>query len=311
MPSPSEYIKQAVKAQALRLGFDACGLAAAAPVAPEAQEYYRRWLAGERNGCMDWARGHQNLRDNPAALLPGARTVIVVALNYYPPQLLPPDALQVAYYAYGRDYHEVLREKLAVLADFIARTTGAAVRCCVDSAPVRERYWAQQAGVGFIGRNNCLIIPGRGSFFFLGEIITTLALPPDTPCLRQCDGCMACVRACPTGALGSDASAADCRRCLSCLTIELRGELPDWVPHVLGRRLVGCDTCQLCCPHNAHALPAAEPDFALTETVSRLTPEGIRKMTGGDFRRAFAHSAVGRVRLKGLLRNLAAIEKGR
>ena len=168
---------------------------------------------------------------------------------------------------------------------------------------MRERYWAHQAGIGFIGRNNCLIIPGKGSFFFLGEIVTTAQLPPDEPCMLTCRDCGKCVEACPTGALNV-VGAADCNRCLSCQLIENHAEsLPQWMNSIVDGRIVGCDECQLCCPHNAHVKPTSVVDFAPTDAVMTLTPDRVAHMTAGDFRRTFAHSAIMRLRHKTLRRN--------
>ena len=307
MPSPNCDIESLIKSQALSLGFDACGFAAATPVEDEAVASYDRWIRQGRNGCMQWAAGHRDLRRDPTMLLDGAQTVISLALNYYPARFQLAEALRVAYYAYGRDYHEVLREKMTKLADFIVEITHCATRPCVDSAPIRERYWAQRAGIGFVGRNNCLILPGKGSYYFLGEIVTTASLSPDEPCTMSCGDCGRCVEVCPSGAL-RDVGGADCNRCLSCLLIENHDEsLPEWVSGVAGDRVVGCDECQLCCPHNAHAEPTTIEDFAPTEAVMTLTRERIMAMTGGGFRRTFAHSAISRLRLKTLRRNAALV----
>lgn len=303
MPSPSIDIAQHIKSQARSLGFDACGFAAAQPVDDEAVDRYDRWIELGHNGCMQWAAGHRDLRRDPSLLLDGARTVISLALNYYPSRFQPEEALQVAYYAYGRDYHEVLREKLTALARFIEESTQCTTRPCVDSAPVRERYWAQRAGIGFIGRNNCLILPGKGSYYFLGEILTTAQLPPDGPCTLTCGDCGKCIESCPTGALGEE-GAADASRCLSCLLIENHSEeLPEWVPRVVGDRIVGCDECQRCCPHNAHAQATTVEDFSPTPAVMTLTRDRIQAMTAGEFKRTFAHSAISRLRYKTLRRN--------
>ena len=303
MPSPNYDIASSIKSQAASLGFDACGFAASMPVDAEALARYERWIELGHNGCMQWAAGHQDLRRDPTMLLEGAQTVISLALNYYPARFQPPGTLRVAYYAYGRDYHEVLREKLTQLAHFIEQITHCATRPCVDSAPIRERYWAQRAGLGFIGRNNCLILPGKGSYYFLGEIVTTAQLPPDEPCSLTCGDCGRCVEACPTGALDVE-GAADATRCLSCLLIENHDEkLPDWVNDVVADRVVGCDECQLCCPHNAHAEATIIADFAPTHVVMDLTPERVAQMSAGEFKRTFAHSAIARLRHKTLRRN--------
>ena len=305
MPSANPDIATLIKSQAGSLGFDACGFAAATPVDDEAVARYDNWIEQGHHGCMRWAEGHRDLRRDPALLLQGARTVIALAMNYYPATRQPAGTLRVAYYAYGRDYHEVMREKLTELAHFIEQITHCITRPCVDSAPIRERYWAQRAGLGFIGRNGCLILPGKGSFFFLGEIVTTAQLSPDEPCTMTCGDCGRCVEACPAGALRDDGT-VDASRCLSCLLIENHAEqLPAWVGDVIGNRVVGCDSCQLCCPHNAHAEPTTVPDFAPTEAVMNLTRERIRSMKPGDFKRTFAHSAISRLRYKTLLRNAA------
>ena len=303
MPSPNNDIATLIKSQAASLGFDACGFAAATRVDDEAVARYDRWIEQGHHGCMQWATGHRDLRLDPSLLLEGAQTVISLALNYYPARFQPPEALRVAYYAYGRDYHEVLREKLTELAHFIEEITHCSTRPCVDSAPIRERYWAQRAGIGYVGRNNCLILPGKGSFFFLGEIVTTAQLPPDEPCVMTCGDCGKCIASCPTGALSAN-GAVDASRCLSCLLIENHDEeLPAWVGEVVGNRVVGCDDCQLCCPHNAHAASTTIEDFSPTEAVMTLTRERILQMTGGEFKRTFAHSAISRLRYKTLLRN--------
>ena len=311
MPSPSCDISTLIKSQAASLGFDACGFAAASPVDDEAVARYDRWIEQGHHGSMRWAEGHRDLRRDPSLLLEGAQTIISLALNYYPATFQPQGTLRVAYYAYGRDYHEVLREKLTELAHFIEEITHCATRPCVDSAPIRERYWAQQAGIGFVGRNNCLILPGKGSFYFLGEIVTTAQLPPDKPCTLSCGDCGKCVKNCPAQALDINGT-VDATRCLSCLLIENHDEtLPDWVADVIGDKVVGCDECQLCCPHNAHAVATIIEDFAPTEAVMTLTRASIEEMTSGEFKRTFAHSAIARLRYKTLLRNarLASSDK--
>ena len=279
-------------------------MASAGRVSAEAQRRYSDWIARKHHDCMAYAERYCDVRDDVTLLLPDAKTVISVALNYYPEAKQRPDVPQIAYYAYGNDYHEVLRAKLMQLAQFIEQTTGAATRVCVDTAPIREKYWAQQAGIGFVGRNNLLILPGRGSFFFLGEVVTTLELEPDAPLEMSCGACHRCVDACPGGALSLAGDAADASRCLSCQLIERRGDLPEWVAGAKGNRLYGCDECQLCCPHNANAQPTGETLFAPREEILNLTASDIATMTQPEFSRIFAHSAIKRAKLDGLKRNL-------
>ena len=294
-----------IKEVSRTLGFDACGVARAHRVDDVAAARYARWLAQGRNGCMEWAARHCDLRDDPQGLLPGVRSVIVVAMNYYPARFQPREAPQFAYYAYGRDYHEVVKQRLWQLAAAIEQMAPCQTRVCVDSAPIRERYWAQQAGLGFIGLNNALILPGKGSYYFLGVILTTLSLDPDAPCTQSCGECHACIQACPAGALRGD-GAVDARRCLSCLTIEHRGDLPQWVSGVLGNRVFGCDECQKCCPHNRHARPTTIAELQPTDDFLSLTRERIAQMDQAEFSRLFSHSAVKRAKLAGLQRNLKA-----
>ncbi|UKI42995.1 MAG: DUF1730 domain-containing protein [Porphyromonadaceae bacterium] len=218
-----------IKAEALRLGFDAVGFAHAAPVSHEAAKAFTQWIAEGKHDCMQWTTNYTDLRLDPTRLVEGAQTVISLAVNYLPQQIQEADAPQVARYAYGSDYHEVVRDMARQLAAYIKERTGHESRVCVDSAPILERYWAQQAGLGFIGLNTLLIIPQRGSFFFLCELVTTLPLTPDAPCTLTCGDCHACERRCPGGALsGGVLDALPC--CLSCQTIENRSEqLPEWV----------------------------------------------------------------------------------
>lgn len=282
------------------------GVAAAAEVSDEAARQYDRWIADGRHGQMAYMERYSEVRRDPAQLLEGARSVIVAAFPY-PAQVAYSGDVLLARYALGEDYHEALRRRLAPVVEWLHSECGATSRVCVDTAPLRERYTAVQAGVGFIGVNNCLIVPGVGSFVFLAEIVTTARLPLSEPCTLRCDGCLRCVRACPGGALSADGRGADARRCISYLTIEYRGEeLPDDIPY--GRRIYGCDTCQSVCPHNASArqLPSAigEPRADLLG----LTAAQVGGLTPGDFRRLTRHSAISRVRLPQLLRNLRYIK---
>lgn len=295
-----------IKHIASELGFDACGIARAHRVDDDAMSRYHNWLSQGKNGCMEWATRNSEVRDDPAMLLEGARSVIVVAMNYYPRVFQAAEAAQVAYYAYGRDYHEVVKKRLWKMAQIIEQETGAQSRACVDSAPLRERYWAQMAGVGFIGLNNQLIIPGKGSYFFLGVLLTTLELDPDVPCLQQCLQCHACEKACPSGALHCGET-VDARRCLSCLTIEYKGELPQWVGKVIGNRVYGCDECQKCCPHNRNAVGNTTAEFQPSPSLLSLTHNEILAMTQEQFSHLFSHSAIKRAKLAGLKRNASML----
>lgn len=270
------------------------------PVSPRAVEQYRRWLADGRHGDMAYLANHADLRADPRTLLEGARTLIAVAFPYYTDE---PMRLPISLYARGRDYHEVVRERLTEIA---SRLPGES-RVCVDTAPLRERYWACRAGLGFIGRNNQLIIPGLGSYFFLGFILNTtdFGLPPAAePIADGCAGCRRCVDACPGRCLSADGRGVDARRCLSYLTIEYRGEFP---PETKLPVLYGCDVCQRVCPHNAGARPTPIADFHPSAGLSALTAAEVAAMTPDGFRALFRHSAVRRTKLAGLLRNLRSL----
>lgn len=298
----SDKDKELIRQQALKLGFDTCGFARAGKVCPQAVSQYESWLRSGKNDCMDYAAKYQELRNNPTMLFPGAKTIICVALNYLPGRRQPLEAPQFSLYAYGKDYHEVVRDRLLLLAKFIQDTWNAESRVCVDTAPIMEKYWAREAGLGMIGRNNLLIIPGKGSFFFLGELITSLEISPDEPCTASCGDCMKCMHTCPGGAISDDS--LDARKCLSCQLIERRGELPLWVQEKAGNRIYGCDECQLCCPHNSNATPSLIPEFQPTDEFLALTHDRLSTITEEEFRRLFRHSAIKRVKHAGLLRNL-------
>lgn len=273
---------------------------------------YDRWLSEGMNGEMAYLEKYHDIRSNPALLLPGARSVVSCAFNYW---WGPVDStLRWASYALGDDYHDVVRGRLQSVADAITAETGAECRVCVDTAPILERYWAVRSGVGFIGLNQQLIIPGAGTHFFLGEIITTLDLVPDAPCTLTCGECRRCLRACPGGALrenneapGNPASeiTLDSRRCLSYLTIEYRGEFPEGTRP--GKHIYGCDVCQEVCPHNSKAPLSDIEEFRPRPAILRLDTDAILAMRQEDFSAIFRKSAIKRTKLAGLQRNARAI----
>lgn len=273
---------------------------------------YDRWLSEGMNGEMAYLEKYHDIRSNPALLLPGARSVVSCAFNYWWGPVDSP--LRWASYALGDDYHDVVRGRLQSVADAITAETGAECRVCVDTAPILERYWAVRSGVGFIGLNQQLIIPGAGTHFFLGEIITTLDLTPDAPCTLACGECRRCLRACPGGALRENNKAPgnpateitlDSRRCLSYLTIEYRGELPEGTR--LSKHIYGCDVCQEVCPHNRKAPLSDIEEFRPRPAILRLDTEAILAMRQEDFSAIFRKSAIKRTKLTGLQRNARAI----
>lgn len=298
----SEYIK----AKAQEIGFDACGIAEVREAESEA-EHLDRWIAEGCHADMAYMERNRGVRLNPAELVEGARSVISVAMNYYPEKKQPAGAPHVAYYAYGKDYHKVLKHRLSVLwqciTEQLSEETDA--RAFTDSAPLLERYWAWRAGLGWIGKNTNLIIPGKGSFFFLGEIVTTLRLDYDSPMASRCGTCRRCLDACPTGALTDDRR-LDARRCISYLTIENRGSIPPQLAARLGDRLYGCDTCQDVCPWNRFARATRCDDFRPSPDLLALCGDDLRDFTREDYERIFAHSAVRRAGYEGISRTIAA-----
>lgn len=287
-----------VKTLAHRAGAIAAGIATAGPLDAAAAEDYRRWIATGRHGAMQYLERHEPLRRNPETILPGARSVVCMAFPYRPAGGYHHPV--VADYALGRDYHAVLRQRVAPVAEYLSKDCGAMARVCVDSAPLPERYWAVRAGVGFIGLNHQLIIPGAGSGVVLCEIITTLALPQDTPLKASCEGCGRCLQACPGHALLPDGS-FDATRCLSYLTIEHRGP---WPRPMEAPRRYGCDVCQRVCPHNAGEPPEPLEEFIPDPRLVALDANAMAHLTSGDWRRLSAGTARTRLRYADYLRNM-------
>ena len=322
-----------IKAEARRLGFAACGFAKAEPVSGEMARVLDRWTDSHYHAGMQYMERNRHLRLDPTLLVPGCQTLIVVALNYYPKKPLPPEGYQIAYYAYGKDYHRVVKDRLHQLLAYI-RTLAPEVegRAFCDTAPLLERYWAVRAGIGFIGLNRTLIIPGQGSYCFLGVLAVNLPLGEEvassipfrggvtsstamgaapSPWERAegeaspifaCGQCKRCLMACPTGALTRDG--IDCRRCLSYLTIEHRGPIPEEIGKKMGRRIYGCDTCQRVCPHNRNAQSTEETAFAMPPEVAALTPEEWQALTPERYKALFGDSAIERAGYEGLMRNI-------
>ena len=269
---------------------------------PEHSRLYHEWVESGKNAGMTYLERNNTLRLHPGEdILPGAKSVIIVALSYYPDQFQPPEAPQVSKYAYGADYHTVLRRFLENFGVQIHREApGHTFRAIVDTVPFLERYWAEVAGVGFIGRNHNLIVPGVGSFVFLGELLTTLELEPTTPQGRySCGKCRRCLEHCPTNALTDHG--LDARRCISYLTIEHKGEIPEELTSKFGSRFYGCDTCQDVCPYNYH--PRVQQYFPPSPAVLNLTREDLVGLTADTYRIITQNSAISRAKYPSLLRN--------
>ena len=260
-------ISEKIKQEALRLGFDACGISAA--VSTGEGERYRQWLSERCHGTMEYMARNVEKRIDPRLLVEGAKSIISVALNYYPPIKLPGRVPQFAYYAYGKDYHDVMRGKLHLLFEWIKECVPSVKgRYFSDSAPVLERFWAARAGLGFIGKNTLLIIPGKGSYFFLGELIVDVELDYDQPILGSCEGCSRCLKACPTGALG-EPYRLNAGKCISYLTIEHRGTIPRSVsPNC--EIISWLDICQKACPITVMRFPILHLSLSLLKLSFHL-----------------------------------------
>lgn len=309
-------LKDKIKAEASRLGFFVCGFAKAEPVSEAMRRHYLGWLADGRNADMAYLGNNLDKRFDPRLLMPGVKTIVVVAQNYFPARRLPEGEPQIADYALGLDYHDIVKQKLRQLA----ATVGIAdYRAFVDTAPVLERYWAVRAGLGWIGKNQQLIIPHAGSEFFLGELFVTIELPPDEPLPNRCGTCHRCVDACPTHALKlpatcvegyGDITRFDARLCLSYQTIENRGELTVDAKAAMGDTFYGCDRCQRACPWNRFAKPSTEPLLQPREELLAMTRQKWENLTEEDYRRLFKGSAVKRAKYEGLMRNIKACLAG-
>jgi epoxyqueuosine reductase len=304
----TEALSASIKSAAQRLGFELVGISPAKVPPHEASfaDWVRRGFAGE----MDYLRRSEEVRRNPQKLMPWAVSVVSVAMNYFTPFIRPEASPEpkgwISRYAWGDDYHDVMKSKLERLLAFVrdgheGRVEG---RVFVDSGPVLERGVAGRAGIGWIGKNTHIISPERGSWFFLGELFLSLPLAYDQPIRERCGRCDLCLKACPTGAfLGP--YVLDARRCISYLTIELKGSIPHHLRPLIGNHIFGCDICQEICPYNVKAQPAAETWFAPREGLYAPELIPLLSLTEEEFRRRFHHSPIRRAKRRGLLRNVA------
>ncbi|MGI8821473.1 MAG: tRNA epoxyqueuosine(34) reductase QueG [Chthoniobacterales bacterium] len=299
MEPKAEIIRQAVA-----LGFDSCRVARCER--PQHGTEFQDWLADGAAGEMDWIARGAGKRMDPQQVLPGARSVIVVALNYWPGAEANDAAAErpgkIARYAWGDDYHDVMQTKLRQLDDYL-RSLGGVQKCYVDTGPLLERDHAAAAGVGWHGKSTMLVDPKLGTWFLLGEILTTLDLPADEPQAPRCGSCTRCITACPTGAITAP-HRLDARRCISYLTIELKGSIPLEFRPLIGDRIYGCDTCLEVCPWNRFAAASRETAFAARPATSALQLRDYLALTDESFRALFRGSPIKRLRRRGLLRNV-------
>jgi epoxyqueuosine reductase len=297
-----------VKSQLLeladKLGFDSCRIALCAPPVHVAE--FDQWLQEGAAGEMNYmTRGAEKRRD-PEKVLVGARSIIILAINYFSKTGEPrPESAKrgrIARYAWGQDYHEVIQKKLERIDSFL-REFGGTQKYYVDTGPVLERDYAARAGIGWHGKSTMLINERLGTWFFLAEILTTLELPPDPPARDHCGKCTRCIAACPTGAITAPHK-LDARRCISYLTIELKGPIPEGLRPLIGDRIFGCDDCLEACPWNRFAQVSRESAFAAAPATTAFSLRDYLKLTDPEFRNLFRDSPIKRIKRRGFLRNV-------
>jgi len=297
----SAFIKQ----EAASLGFASCGIAPATILSDD-EVHLNDWLEKGYHAGMGYMQKHADLRVNPALLVENARSVIVFLSNYYPSEMMDSNSSYlVSAYAYGNDYHDVIREKLNFLIDRLrVKVPGIAIRGFVDSAPVLERAWATKAGLGWIGKNSMLITKRNGSYFFISELITDLELEYDQPMGgNYCGDCSRCMDACPTEAI-TDLRVVDANKCISYLTIENKNEIPASFKGKYNKWIFGCDICQQVCPWNRFSTPHNEPAFKPSPGLMQLSKEAWESLDNDRFNSLFRESAVKRAKFTGLKRNI-------
>ena len=294
-----------IKQKALDLGFSFCGISKADFLKEEAKNL-ENWLSKSYNGKMDYMNNHFDKRLDPRLLVDDAKSVVSLLLNYYPTEIHKADTeVKISKYAYGEDYHYVIKDKLKELFDFIQFEIGeVGGRVFVDSAPVMDKVWAKKSGLGWVGKNSNLIHPKHGSFFFIAELILDLELTADGPIKDYCGTCTRCIDACPTDAIVSP-YIVDGSKCISYLTIELKDAiLPNEFKSKMDNWIFGCDVCQDVCPWNRFSKPTSEASFSPHENLLKMSKSDWTDLTEDVFRELFRNSAVKRTKFSGLKRNI-------
>lgn len=299
-----------IKEQAAELGFSYCGIAQAARLDEDARRL-ESWLNHGFHGTMQYMENYFDLRIDPTLLVPGARSVITLMMNYYPAERQKPEAPHISKYAYGQDYHEIIRSKLKTLLLQIETNIGKVQgRGFVDSAPVLERSWAQRSGLGWIGKNGNLINKQSGSFFFIATLIIDLPLEYDDPMVRDfCGTCRRCIDACPTEAIHEN-RVIDGSRCISYFTIELKDQLiPETMKGRFENWMFGCDVCQDVCPWNRFSSPTQESGFKPIPAILNFSTSEWEELTEESFKAIFRHSPLKRSKYAGIRRNLRFLQE--
>jgi len=307
--SSKEKYSRIIKQKSRELGFDFCGIAKAEKLEEEAANL-ENWLAKGYHGKMSYMANHFEKRLDPTLLVPGAKSVISLLYNYYPEQEEKSNPeFKIARYAYGKDYHLVIKDKLRQLFKVLESEIGAVEgRVFVDSAPVMERQWAAKSGLGWLGKNTLLLNRKLGSYFFIAELIIDLELENDAPIKDYCGTCTRCLDACPTDAFVAP-YVLDASKCISYFTIELKDEIPPEHQGKYRNWVFGCDICQEVCPWNRFTRPHNEQAFQKSEGVKQIMENGKEEFNTEEFNRLFKESPIKRSRRSGLLRNIQFIKK--
>lgn len=301
---------QLIKAKAMELGFDFCGIAKAEFLEEEAPRL-ERWLNKNQHGQMGYMANHFDKRLDPRLLVDGAKSVVSLLYNYFPEETLPEGEadLKISKYAYGVDYHFVIKEKLKELLAYIQTTIGDVNgRAFVDSAPVMDKVWAKKAGLGWVGKHSNLLNRSMGSFFFIAELILDLPLESDSPIADFCGTCTRCIDACPTGAI-EEPYVVNGSKCISYFTIELKEAIPTEVRGQFDNWIFGCDICQDVCPWNRFSSPHKEPLFQLNPVLKEFSKKDWQEITEEIFNNLFKKSAIKRTKLEGLKRNVMFVSE--
>lgn len=302
-------LTQAIKNYAYRLGFQYCGISKAEYLADDAP-FLEKWLNTQKHGLMAYMEKYFDIRLNPKLLVDGAESIVSVLLNYYPNNPEHKDSnAKISKYAWGEDYHFVLKDKLYQLFEYIKMLLpDVQGRAFVDSAPVMEKTWAKKSGLGWIGKHSNLIVPKAGSFFFIGELIITEPLVYDEPIQNLCGSCTRCIDACPTQAI-TEPYVVDARRCIAYLTIELKDAIPQEFKNSMQGWIFGCDICQDVCPWNIKfAVPHTEPCFHPLPEISEYNLKDWLALEEKMFKKIFKNSPVLRPKYKGFMRNLHFVQ---
>ncbi|MCB9201457.1 MAG: tRNA epoxyqueuosine(34) reductase QueG [Flavobacteriales bacterium] len=299
----AEKLSDIIKQQAIDFGFLSCGISKVHRL-DEQEKNLENWLKNEMHGEMSYMENHFEMRLNPKLLLEDAKSIISLSYNYYPENQQNKSAFKISKYAYGKDYHKIIKDKLYGLVKNLQEKIGDfSFRVFVDSAPILEKTWAKKSGLGWIGKNSNLITKQVGSFYFLAEIVCDLELKQDSEVKDFCGSCTKCIDACPTQAIEKP-YVVNGSKCISYATIELKNEIPNYFKDKMDDWIFGCDICQDVCPWNRFSKPTLEPKFTANEKLLNYTKENWKELTEELFQEIFKQSAVKRTKYKGLTRNI-------